>query len=50
MKKKIQRFNNNPFMTKQLRKTNMHRSSLKNVLNKNCTPNTWDSYKKDRSV
>ena len=31
MKKKIQRFNNNPFMTKQVRKAIMHRSRLKKV-------------------
>ena len=49
MKKKIQRFNNNPFMTKQLRKAIMHRSRLKNVFNKNRTPKTWDSYKKQRN-
>ena len=48
VKKKIQRFNNNPFMTKQLRKAIMHRSRLKNVFNKNCTPETWDSYKKQQ--
>ena len=46
VKKKIQRFNNNPFLIKQLRKAIMHRSRLKNVFNKNCTPKTWDSYKK----
>ena len=46
MKKKIQGFNSNPFMTKQLCKAIMHRSRLKNVLNKNRTPKTWDSYKK----
>ena len=49
VKKKIQRFNNNPFMTKQLRKAIMHRSRLKNVFNKNRTPKTWDSYKKQRN-
>ena len=49
MKKKIQRFNNNPFMTKQLRKAIMHRSRLKNVFNKTCTPKTYDSYKKQRN-
>ena len=38
VKKKIQRFNNNPFMTKQLRKAIMHRSRLKNVFNKSHTP------------
>ena len=46
VKKKIQRFNNNPFMTKQLRKAIMHSSRLKNVFNKNRTPKTRDSYKK----
>ena len=46
VKKKIQRFANNPLMTKQLRKAIMHSSRLKNVFNKNRTPKTWDSYKK----
>ena len=49
MKKKIRRFNNNPFMTKQLRKAIMHCSRLKNVFNKNGMPKTWDSYKKQRN-
>ena len=49
VKKKIQRFNNNPFMTKQLRKAIMLRSRLKNVFNKNRAPKTWDSYKKQRN-
>ena len=49
MKKKIQRFDNNPFMTKQLRKAIMHRSRLKNVFNKNCTPKSWNIYKKQRN-
>ena len=49
VKKKIQRFNNNSFMTKQLRKAIMHRSRLKNVFNKSRTPKTWDSYKKQRN-
>ena len=31
IKKKILRFNNNPFMSKVLRKVIMHRSKLKNV-------------------
>ena len=35
VKKKIQRFANNPLMTKQLRKAIMHSSRLKNVFNKN---------------
>ena len=43
--KKIQRINNNPYMTKQLRKAIKHRSRLKNVFNKSFTPKTWDSYK-----
>ena len=43
------RFTNNPFMAKQLRKAIMHRSILKNVFNKNRTPKTWDSYKKQRN-
>ena len=46
VKKKIRRFNNNPFMTKQLRKAIMHRSRLKNVFNKNRTTKTYDSNKK----
>ena len=48
VKKKIQiqRFNNNLFMTKQLRKAIMHRSRLKNVFNKNRTTKTYDSNKK----
>ena len=47
--KKIQRFANNPLMTKQLRKAIMHSSRSKNVFNKNRTPKTWDSYKKQRN-
>ena len=46
VKKKIQRFNSNPFMTKQLRKAIMHRCRLKNVFNKNYLPKTWNNYKK----
>ena len=49
VKKKIQRFNNNPFMTKQLRKAIMHRSRLEYVFNKNCLPKTWNNYKKQRN-
>ena len=37
--------NSNPFMTKHLRKTIIHRSRLKNVSNKNTTPKTSDTYK-----
>ena len=49
VKKKNQRFNNNPFMTRQLRKVIMHRSRFKNVFNKSRTPKTWDSCKKQRN-
>ena len=49
VKTKIQRFNNNPFMTKQLRKAIMHCSRLKNAFSKNRTHKTWDSYKKQRN-
>ena len=48
MKKEIQKFNNNLFIIKQLRKAIMHRSRLKNVFNKNRPPKTWDSYKKTK--
>ena len=34
VKKKIQRFNSNPYITKQLRKTIMHCSRLKSVISK----------------
>ena len=49
VKKKIQRFNNNPFMTKQLCKAIMHCYRLKNIFNKSRTPKIWDSYKKQRN-
>ena len=44
-KKKILRFNHNPFMTKALRKAIMVRSTLKNKYNKNRTGENWDSCK-----
>ena len=34
-----------PFMTKQLRKATIHRSSLKKVFNKRRTPKKWHNYK-----
>ena len=34
LKKKIMDFNNNPFMSKVMRKAIMHRSSTKNIYNK----------------
>ena len=48
-KKKIRRFNNNPLMTKQLRKAIIHRSRLKNVCKKSRTAKIWDSYKTQRN-
>ena len=49
MKKKIHKFNNDPFMTKPLRKAITHRSRLKSIFNKSRTPKTRDSYKKQRN-
>ena len=49
IKKKILRFNHNPFMSKALRKAIMVRSKLKNKYNKNRTGENWDSYKKQRN-
>ena len=46
IKKKILRFNNNPFMSKALRKAIMHRSKLKNIYNKKRTDVNWANYKK----
>ena len=49
IKKKILRFNNNPDMSKVLRKAIMHRSKLKNIYNKNRTDVNWANYKKQRN-
>ena len=49
IKKKILRFNHNPFMNKALRKAIMVKSKLKNKYNKNRTGENWDSYKKQRN-
>ena len=49
IKKKILRFNHNPFMSKAIRKAIMVRYKLKNKYNKNRTEETWDSYKKQRN-
>ena len=46
LKKKILRFNNNPFMSKALRKAFMHRSKLKNIHYKKRTDVNWANYKK----
>ena len=48
IKKKILRFNNNPFMSKAVRKAIMHRSKLKNIYNKKRTDLNWANYKKQR--
>ena len=50
IKKKIMGFNNNPFMSKALRKAIMHRSKLKTICNKYRTENNWANYKKQRNV
>ena len=49
IKKKILKFNNNPDMSKALRKAIMHRSKLKNIYNKNRTDVNWASFKKQRN-
>ena len=49
VKKKVQGFNNNRFITKQLRKAIMRRSRLKNIYNKTRSPENWDNYKKQRN-
>ena len=49
VKKKVQRFNNNRFMTKQLRKAIVRCSRLKNIYNKTRSTENWDNYKKQRN-
>ena len=49
VKQKVQRFNNNRFMTKQLRKVIMRHSRLKNIYKKTRSPENWNSYKKQRN-
>ena len=49
LKTKFIRHNNIPFMTKELRKTIMKRSQLKNMYNKNRNYEKWYLYKKQRS-
>ena len=46
LKTKFIRHNNNPFMTKELRKAIMKRSQLKNTYNKNHNCVNWYLYKK----
>ena len=43
------RLNNNPFMSKALRKAIMHRSKLKNIYNNYRTEDNWANYKKQRN-
>ena len=47
IKKKIMRFNNNPFMSEALRKAIMHRSKLKK--HNYGTEDNWSNYKKQRN-
>ena len=49
IKKKILRFNNNPFMSKALRKAIMHKSKLKNIYNKKRADVNWANYQKQRN-
>ena len=50
MKMKFVRANQAPYMTKALRKAIMIRSSLKNKLHKNFTPNNSMAYKKHEKL
>ena len=50
LKKKILRFDDNLFMTKELRKGIMHRSKLKNKFNKNRTNENWENYRRQRNL
>ena len=44
------RFNNNPCMSKAMRKAIMHKSKLKNIYNKCRTGDNWANYKKQRNI
>ena len=48
-KKKILRFNDNPFMTKTPKKAIMHRSKLKNIFHKTRLKEDWNNCKKQRN-
>ena len=48
-KQKKVRYNNNPFMTKILKKEIMIRSELRNKFNKSCTCINLQSYRKQRN-
>ena len=47
--KNILRFNNNPLISKALRKGIKHRSKLKNIYNKCRTESNWSNYKNQRN-
>ena len=49
IKKKILRFNDNPFKNKALRKAIMHRLKLKNIFHKTRAKEDWNNYKKQRN-
>ena len=46
LKTKLPRYNNNAFMSKELRKSIMLRSKLKNTFNKNRSYENWCKYKR----
>mgnify|MGYP001792265277 CR=1 FL=1 len=50
IKKKKIRHNNQPFMTKALRKAIMVRSKLRNIFNCNKSSNNWSKYKRQRNL
>ena len=46
VKTKLLRYNNNSFMSKQLKKNAMLRSKLKNIFNRNRSYENWCKYKR----
>ena len=50
LKKKFVRHNNNPFMTKDLRKQIMVQSKVRNIFNKNRNYENWCKYKRQRNL
>ena len=50
LKKKFISHNNNPFMTKDLRKQIMVQSKLRNIFNKNRNYENWCKYKRQRNL
>ena len=49
LKRKVVRNNNQPFMTKTLRKAIMERSKLRNKFNKERKAKNWSDYKQQRN-